>query len=47
MLLGDSEPPNENFCLEYLALAPTIDPVRQPLLANLADKYAQTATRRA
>lgn len=47
MLLEDSDPPNEHSCLEFLALAPTIDPVRQPLLANLADKYAQTATRRA
>ena len=37
MLLQDSDPPNEHFCLEYLTHAPTIDPVRQPLLLTLAE----------
>lgn len=36
MLLEDSDPPNEHYCLEYLAHAPTIDPVQQPLLPTLA-----------
>ena len=37
MLLEESDPPNEHFCLEYLAHAPTIDPIRQPLLPTLAE----------
>lgn len=36
MLIEDSDPPNEHFCLEYLTHAPSIDPVRQPLLPTLA-----------
>ena len=28
MLLEDSDPPNEHFCLEYLTHAPTITPAR-------------------
>jgi len=37
MLLEDSDPPNEHFCLQYLSHHPTIDPVRQPLLPTLAE----------
>jgi len=36
MLLEESEPANEHFCLEYLTHAPTIDPIKQPLLTTLA-----------
>lgn len=37
MLIEDSDPPNEHYCLEYLSHAPAIDPVRQPLLPTLAE----------
>jgi predicted TIM-barrel fold metal-dependent hydrolase len=37
MLLEDSDPPNEHFCLEYLTHAPTIDPIKEPLLSTLAE----------
>jgi len=37
MLLEESDPPNEHFCMEYLSHAPTIDPVRQDLLSTLAE----------
>jgi len=37
MLLEESDPPNEHFCMEYLSHAPAIDPARQDLLPTLAE----------
>lgn len=37
MLLEESDPPNEHFCMEYLSHAPAIDPGRQDLLPTLAE----------